>query len=347
VLVTGTGGPAGIAVMRAIAGERITVFAADMDPYAAGLYAVPEPQRVIVAPGLRTDFADALLELCDRERIDVVVPTVDVELLPLARRREDFTSSDVTLVLARESTLEVCLDKWALHERCRACVRVPDCWLVDPGFDPGQPALPCIVKPRSGSGSRGIRRVDRREQLEQLPRDSTLLVQEHLPGAEYSLDVLATADGTVRAVVPRARLKVHAGIAVAGRTLHDEGLEEFGRTTAEAIGLTTVANVQAKAARDGALALLEVNPRFPGTIALTIAAGVDMPSLAIEEALGVAEPGTTLQFAEVAMVRSLDERILPLAAIATQEREAARATLERRLPSFAHDPRPVDPRTGP
>lgn len=325
VLVTGAGGPAGIAVMRAIARDGVAIFAGDIDPYAAGLYVVPESQRVLLPRGDGADFADVLLEICRRERIDVVVPTVDVELLPLARRRSGFASARVALVLAHESTLEVCLDKWALHRRCRAVARVPDCWLVEAAFDEHAPALPAIVKPRRGSGSRGVRLAQRREDLRRLPRDETLLVQEYLPGREYSLDVLAGADGTVRAVVPRARLKVHAGIAVAGRTLHDERLETFGRTVAEAIGLTTVANVQVKVAVDGAPALLEVNPRFPGTMALTVAAGVDMPSLAIAEALGATLPRGSSEFADVGMVRCLDERIVHLGEIAALEREAARA----------------------
>ena len=79
-----------------------------------------------------------------------------------------------------------------------------------------------------------------------LERDGSLLVQEHLPGPEYSLDVIARADGHVAGVVPRERLKVDSGIAVTGRTLHDDRLEGFARAVAEAIGLTTVANVQVK-----------------------------------------------------------------------------------------------------
>ena len=129
VLVTGVGGPAGIAVMRTIAVEMMMTLAGpDTDPDAAGLYLVPEPQRAIVPPGDDPQFADVLLELCRRELIDVVVPTVDVELLPLARRRERFeAAAAVALVLAEESTLEVCLDKRSLDACCRKRVRVPDC----------------------------------------------------------------------------------------------------------------------------------------------------------------------------------------------------------------------------
>jgi len=180
------------------------------------------------------------------------------------------------------------------------------------------------VKPRSGSGSRGIRRVERAEELEALPRDGTLLAQELLPGAEYSLDVLARADGHVSAVVPRARLKVDSGIAVTGRTLHDDGLERFARDVAGLIGLTTVANVQVKEDAAGAPALLEVNPRFPGTMPLTIAAGVDMPRLAIGEALGTPIPEGPLPFADIAMVRYFEERFFSFDDIADLQRHAAR-----------------------
>ena len=128
-------------------------------------------------------------------------------------------------MLASVATLADCLDKWALAERCRGHVRVPATVVVDDAFDPAAIELPVIVKPRSGSGSRGIRLIERRAELEALERDGTLLVQEHLPGPEYSLDVLARADGHVAAVVPRERLKVDSGIAVTGRTLHDEALE--------------------------------------------------------------------------------------------------------------------------
>ena len=321
VLVTGAGGPSGVSILRAMEGEPVTMLAADIDPFAAGLYLVAPDRRAILPRGDDPLFADQLLERCRRDGVDVVVPTVDTELLPLAERREDYAAAGVALVLASEETLGACLDKWALAARCRGHVRVPETLLVDAAFDPAPIALPVIVKPRSGSGSRGIRLVERRAELEALERDGTLLVQEHLPGAEYSLDVLARADGHVAGVVPRERLKVDSGIAVTGRTLHDEGLETFARTVARRIALTTVANVQVKLDAAGVPALLEVNPRFPGTMPLTVAAGIDMPRLAIGEALGRPIPEGPLPFADIAMVRYLQERFFAFGEIAELQRE--------------------------
>ncbi len=315
VLVTGAGGPSGISVMRAIESDALTVFAGDVDPYAAGLYLVPEARRAILPRGDDADFTDRIFALCERERIDVLVPTVDSELLPLALERRRFELAGIQLVLASQDTLAVCLDKWLLFERCRDVVRVPATWLVDEEFDPESPELPAIVKPRSGSGSRGIRLLTHRDQLEALERDGSLLVQEHLPGAEWSLDTLANAAGDVLAVVPRERLRVDSGIAITGRTVHDASLEHFGREVARLIDLTTVANIQVKEDAFGVPALLEVNPRFPGTMPLTVAAGIDMPSLAVGEALGVPLGDEPLRFEEVAMVRVFEERFFPFAEI--------------------------------
>jgi carbamoyl-phosphate synthase large subunit len=324
VLITGTGGPSGISVMNALADQTLDVFSADVDPYAAGLYLVDDDRRLIIPRGDADSYPGFVLGVCERLEIAVLIPTVDSELIPLAEARPAFAAIGTELVLAAEETLRMCLDKWALHLRCEGAVRVPRSLLVDADFDPSLPDLPVIVKPRVGSGSRGIRLVEDRDELERLGRDGTLLVQENLPGPEYSLDVLARTDGRVIAVVPRARLKVDSGIAVTGRTVHDEALQEIGRQVAERIGLTSVANVQVKGADDGEPALLEVNPRFPGTMPLTVASGINMPKLCVDDALGSPLPEGMLSFEDLAMVRCFEERFFDFGQIAAMQDEEDR-----------------------
>ena len=323
VLVTGTGGPSGVSVMRALDGVDVDVYAADIDPNAAGLYLVDEDRRGLIPRGDSEHFAAFVRDYCASRQIDVLIPTVDSELLPLAIERESLAAAGTRLVLASEQTLRTCLDKWVLHQRCDGWVRVPGSVVADESFDAAGRTLPVIVKPRVGSGSRGIRLIERVADLERIERDGSLLVQEHLPGPEYSLDVVARADGRVVAVVPRERLKVDSGIAVTGRTVHDERLEAIARQVAERIGLTSVANVQVKGDVHGVPALLEVNPRFPGTMPLTVASGVNMPALCVAEALGAPMPDGPLPFADLAMVRHLEERFFGFEAIARMQAEKA------------------------
>lgn len=309
VLVTGAGGPAAVAFLRAVDGPGVELWAVDIDPYAVGLYLVPRERRRLVPRGDDPAFVDTVAELCRRAGVDVLVPTVDSELLPLCRRRSEFEDAGTVVLAPTVATLERCLDKWDLVRTCAPLGVAPATALVDDAFDATSWAYPAIVKPREGSGGRGVARVDSPADLAAVARDGSHIVQGYLPGVEHSIDVLAYRDGRVAAVVPRSRLKVDSGIAVAGRTERSAELVELGRRVAEAIGLTCVANVQAKAGPDGVPRLLEVNPRFPGSMPLTIAAGVDMPSLALADALGLQVP-TDVDFREVAMVRHWEDIVL-------------------------------------
>ncbi len=307
VLVTGAGGPAAICVIKTLRGEAgVEIVAADMDPYAAGLFLVPAEHRCLVPAGAAPEFTDHLLQRCRRFGIDVLVPTVDDEMLPVSARRDEFTATGVRVALTGDRALRDCLDKLALHDRCVDAVRTPRTVVWDGDLDPTTWKFPVIVKPRRGSGSRGIRVVDDPGQLGPTPIGTDWLIQEYLPGEEYSLDVLADVDGRVVSVVPRARLRVDSGVSVAGVSQHDDELDAFARNVFRAIGLTLVANVQCRRDDAGRPALLEVNPRFPGSMPLTIASGVNMPLLCLDAVLGRPLPAS-VSHVDTTMVRLLDE----------------------------------------
>lgn len=310
VLITGAGGPAAISFMKAVREEPIDVFAADMDPHAAGLYLVPAERRLIVPAGASSDFVPRVLEFCRRNAVAVFVPTVDSELLPVARRCADFESVGTRLLLASEETLALCVDKLRLLEACEGVVPLPRYAVFDDTFAPDGWDFPLLVKPRTGSGSRGIEIARSPAELGALPRGAHLLVQEFLPGEEYSVDVLASGNGEIIAAVPRVRMKVDSGIAVTSRTLHDMDLEEFARAVARRIGLTYTANVQFRRNVNGVPALLEVNPRFPGTMPLTVRSGVNMPLLSLRDVLGQPPATDAGAFENIAMIRYWEESYL-------------------------------------
>lgn len=315
VLLTGAGGPAAVAFLRAVGSGACTWFAADIDPFAAGLYLVGEDRRFLLPRGDDPSFPDALLALCVAHGVDVAVPTVDTELPGVAARRADFAAAGVRLLLAPTDALRTCLDKWELARRCTGVVAVPATVLLDAAFDPSALRWPAVVKPRRGSGSRGVAVIADPAALDALPRDGSLLVQDLLPGQEYSVDVLCRADGSVAVAVPRTRDKVDSGIAVAGRTVRDPELERFATRVARAVGMVGIANVQVKLDRAGVPALLEVNPRPPGTMPLTVAAGANLPAWALAEVLG-GPPAPDLTYVEIGVVRHWTEVFVDAGAFA-------------------------------
>ena len=310
VLVTGAGGPAGIAVIRSLLKRAdVEVLAADMDGWASGLYLVPENARRIVSPGKSPRFVDELIAMCAADDIDVLFSTVDVELPGLAARRDELAAVGTALAAPSHETLVTCLDKFRLAQAVAGAARIPETRLLDRDGVGAEWVFPVIVKPRSGAGSRGVRLIADRAALEALGEDRSIIIQENLPGEEFSVDVLAALDGSVIAAVPRSRERVDSGVSIAGRTVRRAELSETAAAVARAVGLTGVANVQLRYSSDGVPALLEVNPRFPGAMPLTIAAGVDMPSLLLDLVLGRPVP-SAVDFAELANVRFLEDVFL-------------------------------------
>lgn len=302
ILITGTGGPAAISIWKSLQGKH-ELHMADMDPCATGLYLVPRGQRLIVPPGDSPEFVGKLLEQCRARHIEVLLPTVDSELAPTAERSAEFQAIGTSVPLSPVETLRLCRDKYLLLSHLKDAAPVPGFWLLTPETLDEIREFPCFAKPRLGAGSRGIALINKKDDLLALPFDGSYLVQDLLPGEEFSVDVYVRGNGNVIAAVPRDRMKTDSGIAVACRTIKLPELIEAAVNTARAAGIRYVANIQFKRATDGVFKLLEINPRFPGTLPLTTAAGIDMPALLIAELLGEPLPDTMMPFKELMVVR--------------------------------------------
>ena len=306
ILVTGAGGPSAIAVMNSLSSHAI--YAGDADRLASGLYAVPSHRRILLPRGDAPEFARIVWGECQKHRIDVLIPTVDAELIPLAVDHRTFSNAGTLILSSPVEPLRMCLDKFLLLEYARDILPVPKFALFDETFESQDWDFPIIAKPRHGSGGRGIRRVNSKAELAGLPTDCSMLICDYLPGAEYSVDVLASSRGRPLATVPRERSRIDSGVSVTSRTVRDPELELYARTIVDELSLPYVSNVQFRRDEHGTPKLLEINPRFPGSMDLTVAAGVDMPKHALELLFGTFDTNKLNPFRELAMVRYLAQR---------------------------------------
>lgn len=124
---------------------------------------------------------------------------------------------------------------------------------------------------------------------EQPPGAYPKLAVAHLPGAEYSVDLLSS-DGNVLAGAVRLRRAAVGGLALVAETVDAPDVFEAGREVVQATGVSFVNNVQFRRDAAGAPRLIEMNPRIPGTVGLTVEAGLNLPLAAIALALGVHVP---------------------------------------------------------
>ena len=311
ILITGAGGAAAISVWKSLGGEH-KIHMADMDPCAAGLYLVPAERRFIIPAGASEDFIVSLLKICKQNEIELLIPTVDAELVPAAKKRKEFESQGTQVALSSAESLELCRDKYKLLDFCKDTELTPESTLLTENTSSDAFNYPCFAKPRLGSGSQGALVIHSPKELNALPRDESYLIQELLSGEEYSVDVYVQSNGCPLAAVPRLRMKIDSGIAVAAQTKIIPELSEMALKIIQKVGITYVANIQFKANVKGEFRLLEINPRFPGTLPLTAAAGIDIPKILIKDIQGEELGTKLLPFKELMVVRYWTEQFFPI-----------------------------------
>ncbi|MCX5653690.1 MAG: ATP-grasp domain-containing protein [Planctomycetota bacterium] len=274
------------AFRRAMAdlGVKGRLYGADHSPLAAGFHVADEGLLVPSVGG--ADYVEALLDLCRKHEIGLVVPLIDWELAVLAAARERFAEAGARLVISSPGVVEICRDKQRTFEFLKAR------GFGTPEVIPYEKALsgpfPLFMKPRYGSSAKDVHYVPDRESLEFYSRGrGDHVIQEFVRGKEHTVDVYAGLDGVPRVAVPRWRLEVRGGEVAKARTVRHPDIIGQSLRLVEALGeCRGVVTLQCFLAEDGGIKFIEINPRFGGGVPLAIRAGADFPLWLIEEHLG-------------------------------------------------------------
>jgi carbamoyl-phosphate synthase large subunit len=266
-------------------GVRGKVVTTDLNPLSSGLYVSDKYHFAPMTndPG----YLDRIEEICCAEGINLIIPTIDDELILMGQARERFAEIGIRVVISEPRTSEICNDKKKTYEFFTANgIPTPQTWLPEELPEVEKLRFPLFIKPRNGRGSVDTYRVkNERELLFFLDYVQEPVVQEYLDGDEYTLDTFVDLDGAVLSVVPRRRLWIRAGVMDKGRTENRQELIDLGTRVAETLNIRGPANIQVRYS-NGEMKVFEVNPRFSGGIPLTIAAGADFTEWLCRLALG-------------------------------------------------------------
>ena len=266
-------------------GIRLVVHAADMRPdLSAACHVADRAHRV---PPCGDGYPEALRQLCQANAIDLLVPTIDPELLPLARSREAFAKAGTRVAVGDVSAVAIARDKLRTMEHLRAAgVPVPrTASLNDARFQPWRFPGPLIVKPVAGSAGHGVRRIDKAADLPGAGAIPTM-VQERLEGPEYTLNAFVDESGQLRAAIPHRRLSVRAGEVEKGVTVRDPRLAALARAVHAALpGLYGASCFQLIDDPIRGPRVFEINARFGGGYPLADRAGGRFARWLLEETI--------------------------------------------------------------
>ena len=305
-------------------GERnIRLIGADMNHDDTILQMVDQYYQV--PRGDDPGYADAILDICIKEQVDVVIPIMSVELETLARNAEKFAKAGVSVSVSDLEPLKIANNKLALFEYMQAndiptarFCEVNSVEDVDRALE--LVGVPVVFKTTEGSGSRGMRIIDPgksrfdilfhekptsayvtlqdfKETLQEgdMPK---MLAMEYLPGHEYSVD-LVCENGKVFYSLCRRGLNVQTSIILDGIVEDKPEIVQLCNQVAEKLKLTGNIGFDVKERADGTPVIMECNPRATAGISEFTASGVNLLYLNIKRCLGEPLPELTPKYGVV------------------------------------------------
>ncbi len=267
---------------RKTLGDKVRIVVTDNSPYAPALafsdvsYKVP----------LITDenYIPMILDICKKEKINAITTLIDPEISILADHRAEFEALGVEVLAPYKETADLCFDKYEMFKYLsKKGVRTVKTYGTFEDFDKdykeGKISLPVFVKPRTGSGSVGARKVESYELLKEvMERSPELIIQELMTGKDMDADLYVdTISGEVIAIFSKKKISTTIGGANKTISFKDEKLFEFVEEAMKVFKFNGPLDMDLFF-QNGEYYLSEINPRFGGAYLHAYGAGVDFPS---------------------------------------------------------------------
>lgn len=260
-------------------GDEGKIVAADNSPYAPALYFA---DKQYIVPCITADnYIDLLVDICKKESIHAIATFIDPEIEILAKNRERFETLGIQVLVPYFDTAKLCFDKYEmfLHLRKHGLPTILTYGTLEEfkkDYAERNIEFPVFVKPRTGSGSVGARKIASMDELEAaVGQDPSLIIQELMVGTDLDADVYV--DTQSREVVSVfAKKKISTTIGGANKTISfkDEKLFDLIKQIAATLELYGP-NDMDFFLKDGQYFLSEINPRFGGAYLHAYGAGVD------------------------------------------------------------------------
>jgi carbamoyl-phosphate synthase large subunit len=233
--------------------------------------------RKVILPRINeNNYIDEIINVCKREDIRLVIPTIDTDLLLLSEERERIESESGSVVLiASTEVISICRDKINTQKFLEENgFKIPKMYSEEE-LDSRELEFPLFIKPKSGSSSINTFKVNNKEELatyRSLIKEP--IVQDFMAGSEFTVDVFLDFDGNLITVVPRLRMATRSGEISKGKIIKDREIIEDIKRLIEVLKPIGHITIQLMKTNKG-IEYIEINPRFGGGAPMSIQSGAD------------------------------------------------------------------------
>ncbi len=219
------------------------------------------------------EYIRQLLEICKEDHIDLLIPTIDTDLLILSKNVQEFEKAGAKVLISKPEKIAVCRDKNYTADFFESCgLKAPRTYN---DYKKYSGEYPCFIKPKDGSSSINAFKVNDLGELEvYAEKIGDYIVQPYIEGKEYTIDIFCDFDGSPIYITPRERVAVRAGEVLKTKICMDDRMIQESRKLIEKFRPCGPMAVQLiRQDVTGEDYFIEINPRFGGGSPLSMNSG--------------------------------------------------------------------------
>lgn len=233
-----------------------------------------------IVPRIQEDgYIEAIIDICKKEDIKLVIPTIDTELLILAENKELIENeTSAKVMISNKRAIEICRNKINTNKFFEENGFGVPKEITEEDIKNKEYSFPLFIKPFNGSSSINTFKVKNEEELEFFKKYiDNPIIQEFIEGKEYTIDAFVDFDGNPITIVPRERIATRGGEIAKGMIVKDRELIEVSKKVIKALDPIGHITLQCMKTKDG-VKFIEINPRFGGGAPMSIKAGANSPA---------------------------------------------------------------------
>lgn len=210
------------------------------------------------------DYTRVMAKLVEEQGVDVVIPMSEAELKVFLAHDALERFHDAKVISASRFALETGLDKLKTARLIEESGLAAPWTVVVGESEPNN--TPCILKARSGQGSKSVSIVQTSEQAARYSATRRGDIWQELLGDadhEFTCGLFRAPNVAARSIAIRRKLQ--GGLTGSGEVVHDDAISEYLAKIADALNLRGSINVQLRMTDRGPVAF-EINPRFSSTV---------------------------------------------------------------------------------
>lgn len=275
------------------------VIVTDCNRYAPAIYMADK--YYIVSGMTEHNYLDDIIEICVKEKIDIVLPLQEDELLLMAKNKAKFLNKGILLAVSDYESVSLCRDKYEMYKfLCKNKIPTVKTALSEDWASIMQSTQEVFVKPRNGAGSIGSMKVNSQELIIALINSSedSLIIQPYIKGKEYGVDVFVDLiSGEIISMFCKKKIRMRAGETEKSISVINENIESLVKIALSKINLRGVIDIDILEC-EGKYYILEINPRFGGGYPHAYECGVDFTKMLSVNASGISNNISIVKYNE-------------------------------------------------